>query len=1028
MTEAELRAPQICDPLAAAAGLEPTTLEVEAQYAAEPALALARAADLPGIHEALARLGRAERIALFVLLGGSGHLSRVLRSLPDWVEWLERAVRGDLPPPELDVERLTRIGAADPAEAAGELRRWRQRAYLRIGARDLWGLASIHETFESLTTTAETAIGAAAAVARARLGAEHGPLLLPDGARNRFVVLGFGKLGARELNYSSDVDLVFVHESDAPGAGSGAASLAPLAYCTRLAERTTKLLAEVTGDGFVFRVDLRLRPDGMNGPLTNSLASTLQYYEALGQTWERAALFKARPVGGDRELGEQLLAELAPFIYRRTLDYTMIADLERMKARVEEKEQGKGRSERNVKLGPGGIREVEFLVQSFAMVHGGKDRRLRERSTLGLLRVLVDVGLLPRADGDALEQAYVWLRRVEHALQIDEDRQVHVLPADAAGREVVARRLGLHLTSEGPVWTRELDGDALARFEATHAEHTRVVHAAFSDLFRGRREQTISSADAEARHLIEELDEPDAEARVAALGFKDAAAALEALRLIRDGAPHARASAESRRTLATLAPVLLTAVRQSAAPDRALAPLADFLVKIGARRTFLALLAENHATLRLLVNLFATSDYLARTLIAHPELLDTLVRSDLAVIRKGPEDFARELDALLAEANDFERRLDVLRRYRTDEFLRIGTHDVQGELHYREVSEQLSALAEVCLERAYRIALEERRARYEPPPGLGLAVVALGKLGGRELNYHSDLDLIFIYGPTEEAEAPPARTTPAPGGALGPQEFFAKVAQLLLLVLQLATREGYVYKIDTRLRPSGRSGPLVTSIEGFERYHAESSAVWERQALIRARVACGPASLRERIDQIIERFVYGRGLTDAELAEIGRLRRRMERELAREDARHVNLKLGPGGLVDIEFLAQALALKHGHDRPALRQRATRPLLDALGAEGLLTPEEHATLVAAHSFLRGLENRLRIEGEHPIERIARDPASLIGAARRMGITEEGVRAGERLLEELDRHRRAVREIYRRVIPDVAAADGGTRGEE
>lgn len=1025
MTEAELRAPQICDPLAAAAGLAPATLEAEAQYAAEPALALARAADLPGVGEALARLGRAERIALFVLLGGSGHLSRVLRSLPDWQEWLESAVRGDLPPPELDVERLVRVAATDPAEAARELRRWRQRAYLRIGARDLWGLASIRETFASLTATAESAIGAAAAAARARLEVEHGPLLLPDGARNRFVVLGFGKLGAGELNYSSDVDLVFVHESDVAGAGSG--SLAPLAYCTRLAERTTKLLAEVTEDGFVFRVDLRLRPDGMNGPLTNSLPGTLQYYEALGQTWERAALFKARPVGGDRELGEQLLAELAPFIYRRTLDYTMIADLEHMKARVEQQEQGKGRSERNVKLGPGGIREVEFLVQSFAMVHGGKDRRLRERSTLALLRVLVDVGLLPRADGDALERAYTWLRRVEHALQIDEDRQVHVLPADPAGREVVARRLGLHLAGEGPLWTREPDGDALARFEATHAEHTRVVHAAFSDLFRGRREQTIGSADAAARHLIEELDEPDAEARVAALGFKDPAAALEALRLIRDGAPHARASAESRRTLATLAPVLLTAVRQSAAPDRALAPLADFLVKVGARRTFLALLAENHATLRLLVNLFATSEYLARALIAHPELLDTLVRSDIATIRKGRADFARELDALLAEAPDFEARLDVLRRYRSDEFLRIGSHDVQGELHYREVSQQLSDLAEVCLERAYRIALEERRARYEPPPGLGLAVVALGKLGGRELNYHSDLDLIFIYGPTAEAEAA-ERTTPAPGGALGPQEFFAKVAQLLLLVLQLVTREGYVYKIDTRLRPSGRSGPLVTSLDGFARYHAESSAVWERQALIRARVVCGPEPLRERIHEIIERFVYGRGLSDAELAEIGRLRGRMERELAREDEEHVNLKLGPGGLVDIEFLAQALALRHGHERPALRQRATRPLLDALGAEGLLTPEEHATLGAAHSFLRGLENRLRIEGEHPIERIARDPAALVGAARRMGITEPGVRAGERLLEELDRHRRAVRAIYRRVVPDLAAADGGTRGEE
>jgi len=1013
--------------LATVPGVGPDVLRVEAAYAAEPDLALGRATDLPGVAEALAALRREERIALFVLLGGSGHLSRVLRSLDDWPDWLRRAVREEDAAPALDVDALAHATASDPAAAARELRRWRQRAYLRIGARDLWRLAPIEETFESLTVTAESAITGAAAAARAQLEAEYGPLLLPDGAPNRFAVLGFGKLGARELNYSSDVDLVFVHEAEGdPSRGGSRGSLPTPGYCTRLAERTAKLLTEVTEDGFVFRVDLRLRPDGMNGPITNSLLGTLQYYEALGQTWERAALFKARPVGGDRDLGAQLLAELEPFIYRRTLDYTMIADLERMKARVEEQEQGKGRSERNVKLGPGGIREVEFLVQSFAMVHGGKDRRLRERSTLALLRVLVEVGLLPRADGDALARAYGWLRRVEHALQIDEDRQVHVLPSDPGAREVVARRLALHLEGDGPVWTRTPIGDAAARFTAEHAAHTGVVRSAFSELFRGRREQTIGSADPAARHLIDELDEPDAEARVAALGFRDPASALAALRSIRDGAPHARASAESRRTLATLAPALLTAVCRSAAPDRALAPLADFLVKVGARRTFLALLAENQATLRLLVNLFATSEYLSRALLAHPELIDTLVRADLATAMKGADDFARELDALLAHAGDFEARLDVLRRFRSDECLRIGTHDVQGELHYAEVSTQLSDLAEVCLERAYRIALAERRMRYEPPPGLGFAVVALGKLGGRELNYHSDLDLIFIYGPTEDRTHAGSAAAPS-GAALGAQEFFAKVAQLLMLVLQLATREGYVYKIDTRLRPSGRSGPLVTSLEGFQRYHAESSAVWERQALIRARAVCGPPGLRERVEEIVDRFVWGRGLPDEELAEIGRLRGRMERELAGEDSGHVNLKLGRGGLVDIEFVAQALALRYGHERPALRRHATRPLLDALGAEGLLSASEHATLVAAHSFLRGLENRLRIEGEHPIERIARDPGVLVSAARRMGIEEDGVRAGACLLEELDRHRDAVRAVYTRVFSG-AASDGGTRGQE
>ncbi|MBY0273980.1 bifunctional [glutamate--ammonia ligase]-adenylyl-L-tyrosine phosphorylase/[glutamate--ammonia-ligase] adenylyltransferase, partial [Candidatus Binatia bacterium] len=475
--------------------------------------------------------------------------------------------------------------------------------------------------------------------------------------------------------------------------------------------------------------------------------------------------------------------------------------------------------------------------------------------------------------------------------------------------------------------------------------------------------------------------------------------------------------AESRRALAALAPALLTAVRRTVAPDRALAHLGEFLTRVGARRTFLALLVENKATLELLVDLFATSDYLSRALLAHPELIDTLVRADQAIASKTGDDFARELDALLADTSDFEERLDVLRRYRNDEFLRIGSHDVAGQLHYEEVSAQLSALAEICLQRAYDVALAERLQRYAAPQGLALAVVALGKLGSGELNYHSDLDLIFVYGPASGEDAGQAD---ADGDAVGAQEFFAKVAQLLLLVLQLATREGYVYKTDTRLRPSGRSGPLVTSLDGFARYHADSSAVWERQALIRARVVCGPAPLARRIEAIVEGFVFGRGLAPDELAEIVRLRARMESELARESARVANLKLGRGGLVDIEFVAQTLALAHGHERPELRQRATRSLLAAAGELGLLHPADHAVLASAWSFLRGLENRLRIEGEHPIERITREPGKLVSAARRMGFDEPGETAGMHLLEELDRHRERVREVYDRLVGRFAAA--------
>jgi glutamate-ammonia-ligase adenylyltransferase len=1003
--------------IAAASGLSVEVVAEAAQYAAEPSLALGRVLDLPEGAASLAGLERAERIALLSLLGGSAHLSRVVRSDPDWRAWLREEMlrvtegpRGtdDLPIP-LPVGILD-----DQRDAAAVLRHFRQAAFLRIGARDLWGVVTLEETLASLTAVAEAAIDAATACARRELEADYGPLEIEPSRPNRFVVLGMGKLGARELNYSSDVDLVFLYETDGtPSRGGRRGSLAPREFATRIGERIMRLLAEVTDLGFVFRVDLRLRPDGMNGPLTNSLSSTLAYYEAMGQTWERAALFKARPVAGQLDLGRELLAELAPFIYRRTLDYTMIADLEHMKARVEEQVRRTGRSELDVKLGPGGIRELEFLVQSFSLVHGGRERSLREPGTLRALPVLVERGMLDAPEGRALAAAYRWLRRVEHTLQIDEDRQVHTLPDGEEAREIVARRLGLHLAGEGPIWTRALGADTLARFDTLHAEHTGIVRRAFAELFRSRREQTTASADRAVRVLIDELDAPDAASRVAELGFQRPEDAIAALRVLRDGPPHERASAESRRQVRALAPALVDAARRSVAPDRALANLSQFMAGVGARRTFTALLAENPATVRLLINLFATSEYLSRVFMTRPELLDGLVRSDLAVASKDRARLEHELSATLAEAESFEERLDLLRRFRNDEFLRIGIHDIEGELHYTQVSAQLSDLADVCLGKAYDIAVEERRARYGAPAGLHLAVIAMGKLGGGELNYHSDLDLIFVYGP--ELDRAGSEEEPPSGSSLAPQEFFSKVAQLMMLVLQLATREGYVYKIDTRLRPSGRSGPLVTSLDGFASYHANSSAVWERQALVRARVVSGPEPLKRQIEQIIERFVYGRGLEPAELAEIARVRARMERELARESKRSYHLKVGRGGLTDIEFVAQALALSHGRDHPTLRQRATRPLIDALGAAGLLDTADHAILADAYSFLRALESRLRIEGDQPIERIPRDPIALASAARRMGYADGGAAAaGQQLLEEYERQREAVRDVYQRLV--------------
>ncbi len=997
------------DRLAARTGLDVRQLAVETAFAAAPELAVVRALDLRDHAREIARLDPSQRRALFSLLGGSAHLSRVLSAEARWSDWIRDATAGIDAPPELDGAALVRSGLEDPAAGASGLRRWRQRAYLRLGARDLWGLARVAETLARLSDLADTAIAAAAALARAEVERDFGALTLAGGRPNRFVVLGLGKLGARELNYSSDVDLVFVHESDgAESAGGTRGRVGANAWFTRMAERITRLLAEVTSEGFVFRVDLRLRPDGRNGPITTSLLATLQYYERLGETWERTALFKARPVGGDLALGDELLAELAPFIHRRTLDFAMIEELERMKRRVEREVSGPNAA-RNVKLGPGGIREVEFFAQSFAMVHGGRDARMRERSTLRLLDVLAATGRVPQDEARLLGRAYRWLRRVEHALQLDEDRQLHTLPADDAGLRTVARRLACHLEGHGPVWERAPRDQDLEIFLAGHAHWTGVVRRAFSELFRERRQSTFSLADEEARRLVEDLDDPAIEARLCEAGFARPSATRLNLLLLRDGGPGRALGTGTRRALRALAPALLATARRTGEPDRVVEKLAAFLAGSNVRRGFIALLAENPGTLELVASVFAHSEYLTRLLGGHPELLDTLVRSDLAVVQRPVESMREELAERLIVASDEESRLDALRRFRADEFLRIGIHDIQDELHWSEVGRQLSDLAEVCLGGAEEMVRRHFAWRGVEPPGQDMAIVALGKLGGRELNYHSDLDLIFVYGPSE-----PGREAPDSPPAVEAQEFFVRRAQRLLGVLQVVTREGFVYKIDTRLRPSGRSGTLVSSLDGFTRYHAGSSATWERQALTRARVVAGPPALARRIEEVISRFVFGRGLADEERAEIARLRWRMERELAREDATHIDLKMGAGSQVDIEFMAQVMALAHGHEHPELRRRATREILDGARSTGVLSPELHETLTRAHSFFRGLDNRLRIEGEHPVERIECTPARLASAARRMGFTGTAEQTGRALLEELGRHRLRVREIYDRLV--------------
>lgn len=968
---------------------------------------------------------------LLFVLGSSMHLATVLCNQGE--HW-EETFLADRASTLKSVEaHLTALRHQLPLDLPEEdflrgLRTYRNREYLRIGARDLLALASMEDTTRDLSHLAEATVEIAYEYTRAKLRALYGEAVIEENGQLRplgFVVFGMGKFGGWELNFSSDIDLIYLYERDAELTTGGAKGVTePRTFFIQLAQGLTRTLSDLVFGGRVFRVDLRLRPDGINGPVVNSLPNTLLYYESWGQTWERVALLKARPVAGDRALGEQFLHDISPFVFRHYLDFATLEDIKEMKARVERSLRAPERNGMNVKLGRGGIREVEFVAQALQLIHAGKESRVRDRMTLPTLDRLVDCRYLAAADRDALRDAYRFLRHVEHKLQIVQDRQTHTLPNDEAGIRALARRLRI-LEDKSKAKSQKLqeeDSVTLASasetfdfrlatgegqdeagvFWATLRGHMDAVHQIFRTLFRDSDKETDTQAE-EISALFQELHHEERTLwRLQQLGFRQLPEAYDNVRLLHDGPSHSPSTPKRRKLLYALEPVLFREVAKAADPDRALAAMASLVASIGARSSFLALLRENPLTLRTLIGLFGTSEYLTQVFLRHPELLDSLVRADLVQVRREREEMLAELNARLAEVREFEDRLDILRRYRMEEFLRIGINDSNGLLDVTEVTAQLTNLAEVCLMGACEVArtalMEHLNLSHAPGR---LAIIGMGKLGAGELNYNSDLDLVFLYEPLAEDEG---------GATLTAQEFFTKLTQRLISVLQVQTREGHVYKIDTRLRPSGRSGSLVSSLAAFLRYHETSSQLWERQALIKARVIVADSAFAETVSTVLERVAYATEIDAAGVAEIDRLRGRMEHELAHEQAGRFNIKTGRGGIVDIEFLVQMLQLRYGLQFSALRQRATLPALQALRACGVLPEDDFEMLSRGYRFLRTLENRLRIERDQPVEALESGNEQLTSLARRLGY--EGEDAAARLLTDYQNQREAVRACYSR----------------
>ncbi|MEO5364918.1 MAG: bifunctional [glutamate--ammonia ligase]-adenylyl-L-tyrosine phosphorylase/[glutamate--ammonia-ligase] adenylyltransferase [Magnetococcus sp. WYHC-3] len=904
-------------------------------------------------------------------LGHSGFVARVARRWPDFLFDLYR--HGIQRPaqwyqPALD-QGLAAVG--DSSEGAQRvLRHIKQREYLRLCLLDFNGEMPVMQVTEALTALAEATLEGALSQCRRRLVARHGtPMLEAEASPPRpcaFVVLGMGKLGGRELNFSSDVDLIFLHEGDS-GSTDGSRSISLKQFHVQLGRDLIQMIQTPTGDGFVFRVDMRLRPEGESGELSLSLGSAELYYEAFGRTWERAAMIKARPVAGDRELGERFLQRIRPFIYRRYLDFAALDAIHDMKRRIDDKVTRAEDYDRNVKLGRGGIREIEFIVQSMQLVHGGRREGLRCRPTLEALDHLVELGMVEASVRDRLRQAYLFLRTLEHRLQMAEEHQTHSLPAEAEERERVARRMGR--------------GD-WSTLEAEFRSQTDAVHLPYRNLFAQRRHAAESQHPLVRRLLAHAPHHPEVLEALGELGLAQHDAAVELLRLLREGPALPGLPEGALQWYHKLAPGLLE--EWISAPDPALAGAGcvSFLNRVGSRTHYLALLVENPPVLGLLMRLFGSSPYLSHFLNNHPELLDDLITHDLRVPFRDRGALGRELAQRMEQCPDEECRIFVLSDFKNREMLRLGVRDLAGLAEPQEVMAGLSALADVMLTQVMATALGDMEERHGSPRWTdasgqrhqaGFAIVAMGKLGGGEINYASDLDLLFVHGSAGDDQVTDG-AHPLPNA-----QFFGRLGQRIVSRLSTFTKAGRLYELDMRLRPSGNSGPLVTSFEAFCHYQRHEAWTWEHQALTRARVVVGDADLSRRIREEIHAVLTRPRDRVALQNEVRDMRLRMFREKQPAPGT-LDIKQGRGGIVDVEFLSQYLILAHAGDHPRLLQRHTGVALLTAADLGLLPRDEAEDLEEAYGFYRLVENRLRLIHGSPVNRIDDNPILLRQLAR------------------------------------------------
>ncbi|MGE0595435.1 MAG: bifunctional [glutamine synthetase] adenylyltransferase/[glutamine synthetase]-adenylyl-L-tyrosine phosphorylase [Hyphomonadaceae bacterium] len=869
------------------------------------------------------------------------------------------------------------------------LRRAKAELHLACAIADLaraWPLARVTG---ALTDFADASLRAALALAAHEMGARG---VLTPGADDEgngpipgFALIAMGKMGARELNYSSDIDFSVFFDAEAL-ASAGARE--PRVAAVRVVAPLVRALEEITPEGYVFRTDLRLRPDPGSTPVAVSIAAAAHYYQTLGQNWERAAFIKARAAAGDMECGRGFLAELQPFIWRKHLDFAAIADVKSIKRQILSAHRSAELDDPvfDLKLGRGGIRDIELFAQTQQLILGGRNRQLRVSGTQAALQELARLDVITPAAREALSEAYVFFREVEHRIQMLEDAQTHRVPQD---REVRARLAALCGFSD------------LASFESTLLVLRKRVSEIDHELF-GTQESLAAPEGSLIFTGVE--DHPETLHTIAKLGFANPAYVSQTIRGWHHGRVRAMRSERARELLTALTPRLLRAFSGSGDPDQSFGRFASFFSALGAGVQVLSLFAARPALLDMLARLFALAPRLADELARRPALMDAMIEPRFAQPLGGDAPDAR-LSGLLArvkEAATFEERLNEARRFHREEAFRIGVQVIEGAASADAAGAAHADLAEACVVAMAEAASLEMERLHGVAPG-PFAVLALGKFGGRELAEDSDLDIMIVYDAAEDARA-------SGSGALAASDYATRLSQRLISALSAPTEEGALYDIDTQLRPSGAKGPVAVRLSTFERYYAEEAWTWEILALTRARPVAGDAGFGARVAAAVQ----ARLTLPSDVAKVTEDARDMRARMARERrARSMwDLKLSPGGLVDIEFIAQTLQVRHAHAAPDILSANTGEAIARATAAGFLTAEDGATLIEAWKLWSAMQQVLRVSvtGEFTPEQATqalKEKLAAIGAAA--DFTELEVR--------IQALQTAVRAIFERTIGKV-----------